>query len=151
MCRINGIFQRLSGQPLTERQSDCDERLLRRLHLQLVDALAFRDAEALANLLAPDAELRSGRKAVGGRERVISALAEQASGQRLHVGVTEVTLRGEMAVIDAIWHLETDNDLDSAFLRSCIFAMRRGYWRLVSLRDLPLRQRPQLARVGMGV
>jgi hypothetical protein len=132
-------LERLAGLPFPAL---CAVRF--RMHQRFVDALARSNRDALALLLAVDTEWRRGKHLVSGRDAVIDALFAAGENVRALVGATEIRVHGDLAVVDALWQSEAVDHL-RMWTRNCIFALRRGYWQVVSLRDLAFDQRTTLA------
>lgn len=144
MNSLSGFVQRISGRHKQVSPSRLEPLLIERLHQRLIDALARTNREALALLLAADAEWRRGKQAVSGRNAVIDALLTGGDNAHALVDGAHVRLHGEFAVVDALWQIDMNGKLRT-WTRSCIFALRRGYWQVVSLRDLAFDHRTPLA------
>jgi hypothetical protein len=143
MSRLTELVERISGRH-KQSPSGCEGELIERLHQRLIDALAQSNDDTLALLFATDTEWRRGKRVVSGRDAVIDALFIAGENVRALVGATEVRVHGELAVVDALWQSDIAGKL-RMWTRSCIFALRRGYWQVVSLRDLAFDQRTALA------
>jgi Domain of unknown function (DUF4440) len=144
MNSFTELVQRISGRHKQISPSGLERQLIERLHQRLIDALAQSNDDTLALLLAADTEWRRGKRIVSGRDAVIDALFIVGENIQALVGATEVRVHGELAVVDALWQNDTTGNL-RMWTRSCIFALRRGYWQVVSLRDLAFDQRTALA------
>jgi Domain of unknown function (DUF4440) len=138
------LVQRISGRHKQVSPSGFERQLIERLHQRLIDALAQSNDDTLAVLLAPDTQWRRGKRIVSGRDAVIDALFIAGENVQALVGATEVRVHGELAVVDALWQSDTTGNL-RMWTRSCIFALRRGYWQVINLRDLAIDQRTTLA------
>lgn len=145
MDGISGFVQRISGRHKQLPSGRCEPQLVHRLHQRLIDALARTDRDALEQLLATDAEWRRGKQTLCGRNAVIDALLTAGDNAHALVDAAHVRMHGEFAVVDALWQTDVDGRLRT-WARSCILALRRGYWQVVSLRDLAFDQRAAAAR-----
>jgi len=146
MNSLTTLVERISGRHRQLSPSGLEPQLIERLHQRLIDSLARSNRDALALLLAADTEWRSGRQLVSGREAVIDALFAAGENAQALVGAAQVSVHNELAVVDAQWQSDIAGNLRQ-WTRSCIFALRRGYWQVVSLRDIAFDQRAALAHV----
>ena len=146
MNSITVLVQRISGRHKQLSPSGLEPQLIERLHQRLIDALARSNRDALALLLATNAEWQRGKQIISGRGAVIDALFTASENAQALVGAAQVSVHDELAVVDAQWQSDIAGDL-RLWTRSCIFALRRGYWQVVSLRDLAFDQRTALAHV----
>lgn len=145
MNPISSLVEYLSGRHAVLRPQDVEHALLRRLHRRLVDALARRDHDSLLVLLATDVDWRHGGGTCRGRHEVAATLAARTGAASLHVEQAHVGLHGDTAVAEALWHHDCPRQGIYTVLRHCVFARQRGYWQVVSLRDLPAPRRPDVA------
>jgi hypothetical protein len=146
MSRLAELVERISGRHKHLSPSGLEGQLIERLHQRLIDALARGNRDTLVLLFAADTEWRRGKQVVSGRDTVIDALSAAGDNAQALVGAAEVRVHGELAVVDALWQIDIAGNLRT-WTRSCIFALRRGYWQVVSLHDLAFDQRTALARV----
>jgi len=136
MNTLRGILQRISGRQSLPPASGFEPELLQRLYQRLAMAIASGDHDELALLLASDSEWRrTNSERIGGRDAVIAGLLrDQRVGRR--IGQIDLHLHGALGVAEALWNgVDTGNDRELTWIRSCIFALRRGYWQVVSVRD----------------
>ena len=138
MNPLSNLVNYITGRHQVLRVPEVERGLLQRLHRRFADALARRDSASLRQLLASDVELREGQALRTGRTDVLVALSAHTREAELNVGSAEVSLHGDTAVVEALWHHDCPERGHFTLLRSCVFARQRGYWQLVSLRDLPV-------------
>ena len=148
MNSLTALVQRISGRHKKLSPSGLEGQLIERLHQRLIDALARSNRDALVLLLAADTQWRRGKQIVSGREAVIDALLIANENAHARVGVAQIRVHGELAVVDALWQIDIDGDM-RMWTRSCIFALRRGFWQVVSLRDLAFDRRAALAHADV--
>jgi len=137
MNPISNLVNYITGRHAVLRLPEVERSLLQRLHRRFADALTRRDHDSLRQLLASDVELREGQALRSGRTDVLVALDAHTREAELSVDNAEVSLHGDTAVVEALWHHDCPERGHFTLLRSCVFARQRGYWQLVSLRDLP--------------
>lgn len=136
MNTLRGILQRISGRQHLPTPNGFEPQLLQRLYQRLVLAIASGDQDDLALLLASDSEWRRiDRQCVSGRVAVIAALLQEPRVGR-RSGTIDLHLHGALGVAEALWSsVDLNNGQELSWIRSCIFALRRGYWQVVSVRD----------------
>jgi hypothetical protein len=140
MNRLTELVQRISGRHQQLSPSGLEPELIERLHQRLIDSLARNNRDALALLLAADTQWRCGKRIVSGRDAVIDALFTAGENAQALVAMAQVSVHDQVAVVDAQWQSDIAGNLRT-WTRSCIFALRRGYWQVVSVRDLAFDQR----------
>lgn len=145
MNPISNLVNYITGRHAVLRVPEVERGLLQRLHRRFADAVARRNADDLRQLLAPDVELREGPSLRRGRSDVLVALDANTREAELNVGSADVSLHGDTAVVEALWHHDCPDRGHFTLLRSCVFARQRGYWQLVSLRDVPMGRAAQPA------
>jgi hypothetical protein len=134
MKSLSGLVERISGRHQQISPHGLEPKFIEHLHERLVTALTRGDRDALTQLLAADSEWRGSGRVIVGRSAVIDALLAGDYVQA-QVGAVQARVHGEFAVVEALWKSRAGGN-SCVWTRSCIFALRRGYWQLISLRDL---------------
>ena len=117
----------------------CEDPLpFQRLHQRLVRALAERDPDTLAHLLADDVKLHLRRSVRQGRLEVLFHLDDWLGVGRIHSEPPQLRrLDADLVALDAEWVFDCPERGNFVERYTCLWFHSRGLWKAVQLRQCP--------------